>query len=111
MKKTILAIIATLTMIAQSHASTDGVKVLRKTIQFEDCRAIIIEALKMCPMAKDKSLKLLSGFLTQSAESRLENTIFLVIGESRDPMIMLQDSENNQIYVLALKTLLPEIEW
>ena len=113
MKKLMLAIIAVLTITMQSHASTDVVKVLRKTIRFQDYRAIIIEALKTYPLTRARSLTLISGFVTEFAESesRLETSLSLVIGESADPMIMLQDSENNTIYVLALKTILPEIAW
>lgn len=113
MKKLMLAIIAVSAITMQSHASTDAVKVLRKTIRFQDYRALIIEALKMHPLTKDRSFTLISGFVTESAESesRLETSLSLVVGEHADPMIMLQDSENNTIYVLALKTILPDIEW
>lgn len=105
-----LAIIAVSAITMQSHASTDAVKVLRKTIKFQDYRAIIIEALKMHPLTKDRSLWLLSGFIIES-ESGLEASMSFVIGRSTNPMIMLDDSENNTIYVLTLKTILPEIEW
>jgi hypothetical protein len=104
MKKLMLAIIAVLAITMQSHASAS------KTIRFEDCRAIITKALETCPLTVDKSVTLLSGFVTES-ESGLEASMSLVIGESANPMIMLNDNDSNQIYLLALKTILPEIEW
>jgi hypothetical protein len=79
----------------------------KKIIKFEDYREKIIEALKKRPIKIDEPVTLLEGFVNEPFAKEISSSF--VIGGPTVPMIMLLGDKSGQIYLFALKIILPDI--
>ncbi len=79
-----------------------------KIIQFDEVKDRIKEALQKKSLKTGESLTLLDGFVSEFVRKELSSSI--LVGGPIVPMVMLIGNETGQVYLFALKALLPDIE-
>jgi hypothetical protein len=79
----------------------------KKVIKFEDVKKDILDALNNRRIKITEPVTLLEGFVNEPFAKELSSSF--LIGGPTVPMIMLLGDESGQIYLFALKAILPNI--
>jgi hypothetical protein len=81
----------------------------KKIIKFEDVRQDILDALnkRRVKIKIEEPVSLLDGFVNEPVGKELSTSF--TVGGPTVPMIMLLGKESGQIYLFALKAILPDL--